>query len=333
MNEVARWLLNLPPQASTGAAPIDYLHYFVIGVTMLGAFTVFAFAFLFMVRFRRRNDRPTPRIIGSAMVEAVVIVSLLSLFIGVWVVGFRQFVNSRTPPAGAMEIYVTGKQWMWSFAYPHGPSSKGVLYVPVKTPVKLLITSRDVIHSFFVPAFRLKQDAVPGRYTHTWFEATQTGRFPIYCAEYCGAAHSQMLAEVVVLSQAAFEAWLALPDGPIAETSLAKQGELEVARAGCLSCHTLDATPHLGPTFSGLYGSTVQLQDGTSLVADEAYMTESMMDPQAKLVVGFAPIMPSYRGRLTPVEVAAILEFIKTLHPTDERALHPNPLPAATEQP
>lgn len=333
MNELARWLLNLPPQASTAAGPVDHLHYFVVGVTMLGAFGVFGVAFLFMIRFRRRGDTLTPRIIGSTRVEAFVIASLLSLFIGIWVVGFHQFVESRRPPPGALEIYVTGKQWMWAFAYPQGPSSKGVLYVPVKTPVKLLITSRDVIHSFFVPAFRLKQDAVPGRYTHTWFSATQTGRFPIFCAEYCGAAHSQMLAEVVVLSQSDFERWLAQPDGLIPEASLAAQGELAAARAGCLSCHTLDATPHLGPTFSGLYGRTVQLQDGTTLVADEAYLTESMMDPLARLVVGFAPIMPSYRGRLTPFEAASIVEFIKTLHPTDERATDPNPLPASTEQP
>lgn len=344
MNELARWLLNLPPQASTAASRIDFLHYFVIGVTMLGAFGVFAAAFFFIVRYRRRDDGPTPRIVGSLKTEVFVIGGLLSLFLLIWVVGFRQFIELKTPPAGAMEIYVTGKQWMWAFAYPKGPASKGVLYVPVNRPVKLLITSRDVIHSFFVPAFRLKQDAVPGRYTMAWFEATQVGTYPIFCAEYCGSSHARMLGDVVVLSQPDFEKWLAEPGGLVAEArpvaqgvapifdpqqrlGLASRGEREAADAGCLRCHTLDATPHLGPTFSGLFGSTRQLQGGDTVIVDEAYMTESMMDPLAKVAMGFPPIMPSYRGRLSPVQVAAILEFIKTLQPTDARATHPDPLP------
>lgn len=347
MNKLARFLLNLPPQASTASSSIDYLHYFVVSVTILGAMGVFAVAFFFIVRYRRRTDAIslTPRVQGSKTVEAIIITSLLSLFLAIWVIGFVQYLSLRTPPSGALEVYVTSKQWMWEFAYPEGPSSKGVLYVPVNRPVKLLITSRDVLHSFFVPAFRMKQDAVPGRYTVAWFEANQVGTFPVFCAEYCGASHSMMLADVVVLSEKDFQAWVSSPEGPVAEErplsrgsgppifdskqrrGLAPRGENEAADAGCLRCHTLDATPHLGPTFSGLFGKRVTLQDGSVVIADEAYLTESMMDPAAKIVRGFPPIMPSYRGRLSPVQVASIIEFIKTLKPTDERATHPDPLP------
>lgn len=347
MNKLARFFLNLPPQASTSSSSIDYLHYFVVSITVFGAMAVFAVAFFFIVRYRRRSNAITltPKVQGSKTIEAIVITTLLSLFLAIWVVGFAQYLSLRTPPPGALEVYVTGKQWMWEFAYPQGPGSKGVLYVPVNRPVKLLITSRDVLHSFFVPAFRMKQDAVPGRYTVAWFEANQVGSFPIFCAEYCGASHSGMLGDVVVLSEEDFEKWVSSPQGPIAEDrplspggtppifdtqqrrGLASRGEKEAADAGCLRCHTLDGTPHLGPTYSGLFGRNVTLQDGTIVVADEAYLTESMMDPIAKIVRGFPPIMPSYRGRLTPVQVASIIEFIKTLTPTDKRATQPDPLP------
>lgn len=336
MNEIARFLLHLPPQASTVSRDIDFLHYGVVSVTMLGAFTVFAFAIYFIIKYRRGRapNAPTARVQGNLMTEVVVITTLLSLFLLIWVIGFRQFIGLRRVPDDAIEVYATGKQWMWEFAYPSGPGSKGVLYVPVDRPVKVFITSRDVLHSFFVPAFRLKQDAVPGQYTVIWFEANQVGRYPLYCAEYCGASHSKMLAEIVVLSQADYAAWLDAPLTHVPQAvrgparvdlspqrgpTLVEQGKTVAADVGCLRCHTLDGSNHIGPTWRGLYASERTLGNGTQVVADEAYLTESMMDPLAKIVAGFAPVMPTYRGRITPIEVAAILELIKSLRVPDHK--------------
>lgn len=334
MNELARWLLNLPEQASTIAPEVDALHYFVIGVTMLGSFAVFFTALVFVVRSRRQS-LPTRRIVAPLWLEVTFISSLLSLFLFIWVLGFRQYMQMHRPPDGALEVYVVGKQWMWKFAYPSGAGSVGVLYVPANRPVKLLLTSRDVIHSFYVPAFRIKQDVLPGRYTVAWFEATGEGTFPIRCAEYCGTGHSLMLGDVVVLSPERFDEWLAQPSSLVAEArpqpgepglgarptfastelreTLASRGERVLADKGCLSCHTLDGTPHIGPTFAGVFGRTETMSDGSSIVVDEAYFTQSMMDPLAHVVAGYVPVMPSYQGRIDPAETAAIIEFVRTI--------------------
>ena len=186
-----------------------------------------------------------------------------------------------------------------------------VLTVPEGRPVKLVMSSRDVIHSFYVPAFRLKQDVVPGRYSTAWFRATAPGAYPIECAEYCGVDHSRMLGEVRVLSAADYATWL---DGhPPASSDLVEVGRLAAARRGCLNCHTLDGQPHIGPTWAGLYGSNVPLVGGRNVVADDAYLTRSMMDPQAEVVAGYAGVMPTYRGILEEPEVAALVELIHFL--------------------
>ena len=203
------------------------------------------------------------------------------LFLVFWVIGLREFVRLRVAPEGALTVYVTAKQWMWKFAYPEGARSIARLYVPVGRPVKLVMTSRDVVHSFFVPSFRVKQDVVPGRYTTLWFEVVAPGTYPVLCTQYCGTGHSMMRAEVVALRPADFERWLdgeQEPEGgriagpvyvepdlglmdvaPPEQTSLAREGVRVAANHGCLRCHTLDGTPHLGPTWAGLYGARVPL--------------------------------------------------------------------------
>lgn len=337
MNELLRRILFLPPQASTVAAEIDGLHYFVIIVTMLGAVAVTLFGGYFLIRYRRRFGRivgthrkpPSPIPFWA---EVMVVVGLFGIFITWWVIGFRQYMRLRVAPEGALEIYVTGKQWMWKFAYPEGANSISTLYVPAGRPVKLILASRDVIHSFFVPDFRVKQDAVPGRLTTMWFEAKEPGRHDIYCTEYCGVSHSTMRGEVVVLSPTDYERWLrgAAPEqqlaGPVAERpavvgryspaepiSMVRQGEIAASQLGCLRCHSLDGSQHLGPTWAGMYGSTVPLAQGGTVLVDEAYITESIMDPMAKLHAGFQAIMPSYFGSMRPAESAAIVELIKSL--------------------
>jgi len=304
MNELLRQLLYLPPQASTVARGVDHFHMVVIITSVLGAVGVAAAVALFLIRYGRRREegRGGMRAAGGRVahvpfgLEIGVIGGLLALFVTFGVIGFRQFVHLRTPPPGAMEIYVVGKQWMWSYAYPDGSATNHDLYVPVGKPIKLLMTSRDVIHSFWVPAFRQKQDVVPGRMTTLWFEVAEPGTYEVLCAEYCGTQHSTMRGRVIALDAEAYARWSEGRAAP--EQDLAAQGERRAAEVGCLRCHTVDGAPHIGPTFAGMFGSQVRLATGQRVVADAAYVTESMMDPEVKIHAGFLPVMPSYRGIL-----------------------------------
>ena len=349
MNEFLRRVLFLPPQASTLAREIDTLHYAVISVTMAGATLVALAAAYFILRYRRRPTREPAAPVASAGLhvspqpmpivmafwfELLVIAFLLTLFVVWWVIGFRQFVKLETPPKQAMEIYVTAKQWMWTFAYPNGRTSNAVLYVPANRPVTLLLSSRDVIHSFFVPHFRVKKDVIPGRMTTLWFEATEPGAYPVYCTEYCGEGHSTMRARVIALREHEYLAKLEqLPrldiGGPnyvepaVAGSlssqllSLAEMGERVAVTKGCTRCHTVDGTPHIGPTWLGLYHARVTLVGGERPLADEAYLTESMMDPRARVRAGFQPVMPTYQGLLSAAETGALLEYMRYLSTAD----------------
>jgi cytochrome c oxidase subunit 2 len=340
VNEAFRKMLFLPDQASTLAPRIDRLHYFVFVVTMLSALAVGLGAVYFMFRYRERiPNASTPVVHPSARFEAIIIGIPLFFFVLWGVVGFKDYIWYTSPPKNAMDVYVTAKKWMWHFSIPDGPNANATLTVPAHRPVRLLMTSRDVIHSFFVPEFRIKFDVVPGRYSETWFEATKPGRFRIYCAEYCGTWHSQMLGEVVVLEPAEYDLWLARQRmSPLADRQdasggaefgqetfrgdLVTHGQRIAAVQGCFKCHSVDGQPHIGPTWVDLYRRKTTLEDGTTLVADEGYLTESMMEPQLKVVKGFAAknvpgaptsVMPSYRGKITAPEAAALVEFIKSL--------------------
>jgi cytochrome c oxidase subunit 2 len=303
-----------------------------------------------MVRYRRRSEAEvTPEVQPKHWHEAAFIGIPLAIFLLWFAIGFRQYVELANPPVGAMDVFVQGKKWMWKFAYQGGPSSLEVLRVPAGRPVRLLITSRDVIHSFYVPELRVKQDALPGRYTQTWFNADRPGRYQIFCAEYCGLSHSGMLGELVVMPPVEFDAWLAeqrrgealaqAQDGAatrgeavLAGSDLLAEGRTVAAQQGCLKCHSVDGSRHIGPTWVDLYQRSQKLKDGKSVVADEGYLTESMMDPRAKVVRGFQPVMPTYQGRIPGPEIAAIVEFIKSLRteavrpePTKGRAYEPVP--------
>jgi cytochrome c oxidase subunit 2 len=261
--------------------------------------------------------------------EVLAISGPLFFFLLWFFIGFKQYVKMESPPNDAMEVYVMGKKWMWKFAYPDGPNSVGVLRVPVGRPVKLLMTSRDVIHSFFVPAFRVKKDVIPGRYTELWFTATEPGSYEIFCAEYCGTGHSMMRGEVVAMPPAEFDQWLAqqrnnaLPrqqdsyqsaeEPARIAANMVLQGQRMAGEKGCLKCHSVDGSPHIGPTWMGMYGRREHLSTGETITIDEAYITESMMDPTAKLVAGYGPVMPTYMGKLAAPETAAIVEYIKSL--------------------
>jgi cytochrome c oxidase subunit II len=320
VSELVRSILALPPAASSFADEVDRLHFFVITVTLIGAILTFLVAGYFVLRYRAKHLGPTPRSTAPFLLELGWIVGLMSLFVLWWVLGYRTFVRMESEaPQDAMEIYVTAKQWTWKFAYPDGRSSAAELVVPIGKPVRLLLTSQDVIHSFFVPAFRLKRDVLPGRYTSAWFEATKAGDYPLACAEYCGLAHSLMRARVRVLAPDEFERWL---DGETLDPaeSMAERGKQVASRHGCLGCHSLDGKLREGPTWLGLYRREVKLADGSTIVADEAYLTESMMEPSTRVVAGFPANMPSFQGVLTAPEVGALVELIKSLEEPDDGA-------------
>ncbi len=347
MTEFLRTLLRLPEQASTFAYRVDRLHFIVAGTTVVAALTVGTAALALFWRYRIRvHGQLTEDVKAPLWLEGLIVGVPLAVFLAWFAVGFSDFVFFTSPPKQTLDVYVEGKQWMWKFAYPEGPNGLDVLRVPSGRPVRLLMTSRDVIHSVFIPAFRAKMDVLPGRYTSLWFEATREGTFPLFCTEFCGTGHSAMVGEVVVMAPAAFDAWLEAQRrgrrGPVQDGAplpsehpaplgdLRVQGQRVAAELGCFKCHTVDGTQHIGPTWRGLYGRKRTFLDGSARVADEAYLTESMMDPGAHVVAGNANIMPTYRGRLAGPEAAALVEFIKSLRadppedvPTEEPAHAP----------
>lgn len=321
-----RAILALPAGASTVADRIDGLHFFVITVTMIMSTFVFIAAAWFTIHYhRKRDDQLTKRLTATAFREGGIIAAILVLFVTWWLIGYRQYIDIMEPPEDAEVVYVEAKQWMWKFAYPDGRSSNDTLTVPVGRPVKLVMTSRDVIHSFFVPEFRVKHDVIPGRYVTMWFQATKPGIYPIWCTEFCGVGHSLMRGQVRVLATDEYEAWKRAGSEVIAEADcgtgpgscggadLAVIGRAVAERRQCVACHTLDGQPHIGPTWSRLFGSTRELTDGRRVVADEAYLTRSMMEPNIDVVAGYRDLMPSYQGVLQPAEAAAIVELIRSL--------------------
>lgn len=334
MNELLRHLLNLPPQSSSAARQIDTLHYTVILITIAGAAVVAAIGAMFLLRFRRRTKviPLTPHVVAPRWLEVSLIVGLLGLFCAWWVIGFTQYRMLQSAPPDAIPIYVTAKQWIWEFTYPEGPSSANVLTVPVGRPVKLIMTSRDVIHSFFVPAFRIKQDVVPGHAMTAWFEAIEPGTFDVLCSQYCGTRHSLMRAQVVALPADDYARWLEAARGPLAlpgakgeGVGLAARGHAVAAEHGCLRCHSVDGTPFIGPTWANVFAKPRRTAEGREILVDEAYLTESMMDPRAVIAAGFQPVMPSYQGLLTPEETSAILEYIRSLRDVAPASTVPPP--------
>ena len=327
LNDLLVQILWLPEQASTVAARIDNLHFWVIGTTMFASLSTGAAAYYCIFRFRRRpGSERTPLVHAPGWYEPAVIIIPLAIFLLWWAIGYRDFIYMTTPPPDCFDVYVTGKQWMWKFSYPGGPNSIDTLHVPAGRPVRLLLTSRDVIHSFYVPDFRVKYDVLPGRHTQLWFQVVRPGRHQILCAEMCGVGHSTMWGEVVAHDPAEFEEWLAEQRRGLAQrrdvgqsatipvdADLPRQGQRIAAEAGCLKCHSVDGTAHIGPSFLGLYLRREPMSDGSDLLADEEYLTQSIVDPLARIVRGYQPVMPTYQGRLSPAEVGALLEYLRTL--------------------
>jgi cytochrome c oxidase subunit II len=269
----------------------------------------------FAIRYRRREKEEsveTPYITGNRTLEIVWVVVPSLLLLAIFVYGYLVFRDIRTPPPGASEINVTAKQWLYLFKHPDGRSEINEVHVPVGKAVKFIMTSPDVIHGFYLPEFRVKQDIVPASYNYLWVEPDRPGRFDIYCTQYCGTGHSTMRAVMIVMSPEDYEHWSSAEEKP-GSLSLVKRGEESVEHTGCLACHSLDGSAKIGPTLKGLFSSTVQLADGKSVVADENYVRESIIDPGAKIVKGFQPVMPSYMGIVKDEDITAIIAYLKTL--------------------
>jgi cytochrome c oxidase subunit 2 len=297
-----------PEQASALAPQWDALYFYLWAVS--GFFTVLIFLLIVYFAFRyrrRRDDDPTvpPQIIGSVRLEIVwsVIPFIFAMSFFFW--GARLYFSQYAPPVDTLNIGVVGKQWMWKLQHPTGTREINTLHVPVNRPVKLTISSQDVIHSFFVPDFRIKMDAVPGRYTTTWFTATKIGEYHLFCTEYCGTLHSGMIGKVVVMSPEDYESWLA---GRPPEESPVASGARLFAQYGCVTCHAAQA-----PSMAGLYMSRQPLADGSEVVADENYLRESIMNSTDKIVRGYQPIMPSFRGQMSEEQLSDIIAYIKSL--------------------
>lgn len=295
----------MPEQASNLAHQVDHLYYFLGAVTAFFTLLIFVMIVYLGLKYRRRSEKMPPNVHGSMKLELAwtIIPLLITMVMFAW--GAKLYVKMSQPPTNALEVYVIGKQWMWMLQHPSGPRENNELHVPVGRPIKLTMTSQDVIHSFYVPAFRVKQDVVPGRYSYQWFTPTQVGEYHLFCAEYCGAQHSGMIGKVVVMEESKYQAWLS---GSVQDIPMYKAGEKLFTQYGCATCHGQQA-----PTMSGLYASQVKLADGSTVVADEAYLRESILNAPAKVVAGYPPIMPSFRGQLSEEQIAQLIDYIKSL--------------------
>ncbi len=304
----------MPVQGSAGAVAVDNLFSFIFWVSAFFFVLIVALMIVFVVRYRRRAERleaeASPA--HNTPLEVTWTVIPIAIVIGIFVWGFKVYLDTSTAPANSYEIQVTGQKWKWLFTYPDGHVDEN-LHVPVDTPIRLVMTSEDVIHGFYVPAFRLKRDVVPGRYVKVWFRALKPGEYQIYCTQYCGTGHSDMWAKVVVHEPGGFERWLEEANNFLKTMSPAQGGERLYLTRGCAQCHSVDGKGGTGPTFKGLFGHQVPLDGGKTVVADENYIRESIMEPQAKVVAGFQPVMPTFKGRLKDDEITAIIAYLKTL--------------------
>ena len=309
----------LPEEASNLAGKVDNVLLVVTVVSVFFFLLISVFLVYYALKYRRRSeDDHTPYITGNIVIEVIwtVVPSILLMVFFAW--GYIEFVHMKTPPQDATEVNVTARQWMWEFEYYDGKKTINELYVQKDRPVRMVMQSEDVIHSFFVPAFRVKQDVLPGRYTQLWFTPTKAGDFDLFCAEYCGTGHSQMRATVHVLSPEAFSRWMnkgkgGTEEAQAAELSPQERGKKVYQEKGCSACHSVDGSPIVGPTFKGLFGHKVELESGETITADENYIRHSILEPQAQIVKGYQPVMPSFKGKLTDKEITGVIEYIKSL--------------------
>jgi len=299
-----------PEQASTVAGQVDALYFFLLGIFFFFSILIAALVIFFAVKYRRRSDKeppPAPPSDNHPLEIAWSVIPLgISMIIFWW--GASVYFTMKRPPDDALEIAVVGKQWMWKLQHLEGQREINELHIPLGRAVRLKMTSEDVIHDFFVPAFRVKQDVVPGRYTTVWFQPTKPGQYHIFCSQYCGTKHSGMIGWVYVMDPPDYQAWLS---GGAGEGTLAERGDKLFKDLACANCHHPDGSGR-GPSLEGIFGKTVELEDGAKVTANDDYFRESILSPQAKIVKGYQPIMPTFQGLVTEDQLLQLIEYIKS---------------------
>jgi cytochrome c oxidase subunit 2 len=310
---VVKWMTNFalfPPEASTIAPQMDALLFFMVLVSLIGLTVVVLLIVSFSILYNKERHPVAVQVEGSTLLEATWTIIPLGLFLVMFVWGALIYFRVFTPPANAMNIYVVGKQWMWKAEHPGGQHEINSLHVPTGRAIQLTLISQDVFHSFSIPAFRVKREAIPGRYTTVWFEATTPGTYHLFCTQYCGTNHSQMIGDIVVLTPEGYRKWLT---ESTSGASLAQNGERLFASLSCAACH--NARPDArGPSLANVYGAKLTLASGGTATADDAYLREAILNPSQHVTQGYAPIMPTYQGQISEEGVIALLEYIKNLN-------------------
>jgi cytochrome c oxidase subunit II len=314
---LVKWMTNFalfPPEASKIAPEMDALFFFMVLVSLIGLTLVVLLLVSFSLLYNKKRHPVAVQIEGSTLLEATWTIIPLGLFLIMFVWGALLYFRIYTPPANAMNIYVVGKQWMWKAEHPGGQHEINSLHIPINQPVQLTIISQDVFHSFSIPAFRVKREAIPGRYSTMWFEANQVGTYHLFCTQYCGTNHSQMIGDVVVMTPDDFKQWLA---GSTSGNSLAQNGERLFSSLSCTACHNTRPDAR-GPNLAGVYGSHLTLTSGQTITVDDEYLRSAILNPSQHITQGYAPIMPTYQGQISEDGVIALVEYLRNLN-TDYR--------------
>ena len=314
---LVKWLhasALFPQEASTIAPYMDALYFFLLAMTLLGVILVGTLMASFSILYRREKHPVAEHIEGSTLLEATWTIIPLAIFLVCFVWGALLYFRIYNPPVNAMNIYVVGKQWMWKAEHPGGQHEINALHVPIGRPVQLTMISQDVFHSFSIPDFRVKREVIPGRYSTVWFNATEPGVYHIFCTQYCGTQHSGMIGEVTAMTPDDYDKWTQQSTSGM---SLSQNGERLFASMGCNSCHSGNAAAR-GPSLAGVYGSRLQLANGSQVLVTDAYLRDAILNPSQHVTAGFAPIMPTYQGQISEDGLIDLVEFVKNM-PTNYR--------------
>src|SRR6202048_2754536 len=309
---LVRWLTNsalFPPEASAISPYMDAFYFFLIAISAVGMIAVIILVFGFSIMFRKEKNPAATHIEGSTLLEATWTIIPLALFMVCFVWGALLYFRIYNPPTNAMNIYIVGKQWMWKAEHPGGQHEINALHIPIGRPVQLTMISQDVFHSFSIPDFRVKREVIPGRYSTVWFEATTPGTYHIFCTQYCGTNHSVMIGEVTVLSPDDYQKWT---QESTSGMSLAQNGGRLFASMGCNAGHSGSAAAR-GPSLAGVYGSKLQLTNGSQVLVNDAYLRDSILNPSQHITAGYAPIMPTYQGQISEDGLIDLVEYIKAI--------------------
>lgn len=303
----------MPQAASTVADRVDWLFYGILGLSVVCFVGITVAVIMFVAKYRHRPGHassPSASHNDSLEITWTIIPTIVVAII--FVLGWRGYTDLITTPKHAIEVLVTGQKWNWQYTYPNGWIDS-TLHVPVDEPVRLVMKSEDVLHSYYIPAFRIKQDVMPQRYTQLWFEANEVGNYRVYCTEYCGQAHSSMSSVVVVHPPGGFEKYLEKAEEALLKLPPAELGEYLYNQRGCKQCHSVDGAKGTGPSFKGIWGKPAPLADGTEVMVDENYIRQSILEPQSQVHAGYNPVMPTYKGKLKDKHITGLVEYIKSL--------------------